>query len=220
MIDEINGGPSPSIYTSFKSKIGKKLQFCEYDVVQSPTGGPAVLDKKSPRWFPATCVAADPFSEKIMLLPDGAKESFWGHFDPNTAMFHREGDEPEDATKLIFAGDGAAFAMATNFLKWATQQPDAWLFLEPVDPVALNIPQYFEIIKKPMDLKTMRMKLEKGTYNKADGECDFMGKFWKDLELMFSNAVNFNGAGSEVAQITNRLKKKCEKKYCSLQKHK
>jgi hypothetical protein len=31
----------------------------------------------------------------------------------------------------------------------------AWPFKEPVDPVALNIPNYFEIIKEPMDLQTV-----------------------------------------------------------------
>ncbi|GMH91333.1 hypothetical protein TL16_g12027 [Triparma laevis f. inornata] len=208
-----------TIYTSFKSKLGKRLQFCEYDVVPSPNGGSAILDKTNPKWFPATCVGVDPQEGKILLLPDGCKESFWGHFDTKIATFYREGDEPKDATKLIFAGDGVAFAMATNFLKWVNQQPDAWLFLQPVDPVALGIPDYPDIIKKPMDLQTMQLKLDKGFYNKADGECDFYGRFWKDLELMFSNAVVFNGPSSEVAHITNRLKKKCEKKLMEVMKN-
>ena len=32
-------------------------------------------------------------------------------------------------------------------------------FLQPVDPVALNIPDYFRIIKHPMDLGTVRSKV-------------------------------------------------------------
>lgn len=38
-----------TIYTSFKSKLGKRLQFCEYDVVPSPNGGSAILDKTNPK---------------------------------------------------------------------------------------------------------------------------------------------------------------------------
>jgi bromodomain-containing protein 3 len=35
----------------------------------------------------------------------------------------------------------------------------AWIFLEPVDPVKLNIPDYFDIVKEPMDLGTIKQKL-------------------------------------------------------------
>ena len=33
-------------------------------------------------------------------------------------------------------------------------------FMYPVDPIALNIPTYFEIVKKPMDLTTVEEKLK------------------------------------------------------------
>jgi hypothetical protein len=32
----------------------------------------------------------------------------------------------------------------------------AWIFHEPVDPVKLGIPDYFDIIKNPMDLGTIK----------------------------------------------------------------
>jgi hypothetical protein len=32
----------------------------------------------------------------------------------------------------------------------------AWIFLEPVDPIKLNIPDYLDIIKKPMDFGTIK----------------------------------------------------------------
>jgi hypothetical protein len=37
-------------------------------------------------------------------------------------------------------------------LKAVKGHKHAWIFAEPVDPVKLNIPDYFTIIKKPMDL--------------------------------------------------------------------
>ena len=38
------------------------------------------------------------------------------------------------------------------------------IFNEPVDAVALNIPEYNKIIKKPMDLGTVRINLEEGKF--------------------------------------------------------
>ncbi|KAK6071717.1 transcription regulator bdf1 [Seiridium cupressi] len=65
-------------------------------------------------------------------------------------------------------------------------------FLEPVDPVALNIPNYFHVIKKPMDLKTMTEKLEDGKYRSGkDVE--------KDMHQILANSELFNG----VSLVTN-----------------
>lgn len=38
-----------------------------------------------------------------------------------------------------------------------------WVFNSPVDPDALGLPDYFEIIKHPMDLGTIRKGLESST---------------------------------------------------------
>jgi bromodomain-containing factor 1 len=76
---------------------------------------------------------------------------------------------------------------------WAQNQ---W-FIEPVDPVALNIPNYFQIIKKPMDLKTMTEKLEDGKYRSGkDVE--------KDMRQIVVNSELFNGV-SLVTQCAQEL---------------
>lgn len=59
------------------------------------------------------------------------------------------------------------------------------VFNEPVDAVALNIPDYHVIVKEPMDLGTVRQKLEDGVYAK-------LGDFEKDVRLAFTNAIKFN----------------------------
>ncbi|KAL8710310.1 MAG: hypothetical protein Q9220_005080 [cf. Caloplaca sp. 1 TL-2023] len=60
------------------------------------------------------------------------------------------------------------------------------LFATPVDPVALNIPDYHSVIKKPMDLRTVRQKLEAGQYEHAK-------EFEADIKLIFANCVKYNG---------------------------
>lgn len=83
---------------------------------------------------------------------------------------------------------------------WAVNQ----YFMHPVDPVALNIPQYFQVIKKPMDLGTVRQKLDGGHYEKAKD-------FEEDVRLIFKNCYKFNpegdyvhGRGQELEKLFNQ----------------
>ncbi|KAB8239411.1 putative transcription regulator BDF1 [Aspergillus alliaceus] len=61
-------------------------------------------------------------------------------------------------------------------------------FYQPVDPVALNIPTYHSIIKKPMDLSTVQTKLKTGQYENAK-------EFELDIRLIFKNCFKFNIPG-------------------------
>ncbi|KAI0137508.1 hypothetical protein BJ170DRAFT_678352 [Xylariales sp. AK1849] len=67
---------------------------------------------------------------------------------------------------------------------WAQNQ---W-FSTPVDPVAFNIPTYFSVVKKPMDLKTMTEKLETGEYRNGK-------EVEKDMRQIVANSELFNGEG-------------------------
>lgn len=62
-------------------------------------------------------------------------------------------------------------------------------FALPVDPVALNIPDYFKIIKKPMDLQTVTEKLNAGQYESSRD-------FEADVRQIFTNCYKFNPAGN------------------------
>jgi hypothetical protein len=43
-------------------------------------------------------------------------------------------------------------------LRKLIRRKSSWPFLEPVDPVALNIPDYPDVIKNPMDLFTIKVR--------------------------------------------------------------
>lgn len=60
-------------------------------------------------------------------------------------------------------------------------------FQDPVDPVKLQIPTYFDVIKKPMDFGTITRKLASGAYTSAQA-------FRDDLLLVVNNAIEFNPA--------------------------
>ena len=71
-------------------------------------------------------------------------------------------------------------------------------FLYPVDPIALNIPTYTEIVKNPRDLQTIEEKLK--SYSYANDK-----EFDNDLMLIWSNAKIFNGPMTEVHQMADKL---------------
>ncbi|PQQ19869.1 bromodomain-containing protein 3-like [Prunus yedoensis var. nudiflora] len=58
-----------------------------------------------------------------------------------------------------------------------------------VDPVAENLPGYFDEIWRPMDLGTVKSKLERGVYSSTDG-------FAADVRLIFSNAFRYFPLGN------------------------
>lgn len=76
--------------------------------------------------------------------------------------------------------------------------PIAGPFKLPVDPVALNIPTYHKVIKKPMDLSTMRKKLDSGEYENAK-------EFDADMRLIFANCYKFNKPNDWVYQTGQKL---------------
>nr|CCA21963.1 conserved hypothetical protein [Albugo laibachii Nc14] len=71
-------------------------------------------------------------------------------------------------------------------------------FLTPVDPVALGIPDYFKVIKEPMDLGTIRQNLESGFYSDAS-------ILIEHVRLVFSNAMLYNAAHSQVHIFAQKL---------------
>ncbi|EIN13579.1 Bromodomain-containing protein [Punctularia strigosozonata HHB-11173 SS5] len=82
-------------------------------------------------------------------------------------------------------------------------------FYDPVDWVALNIPDYPKIVKKPMDMSTMRKKLDNHEYPNAQ-------KFYDDFKLMIRNCFSFNPAGTPVNQAGIDLQRLFDDKWKSL----
>ncbi|XP_040508656.1 E3 ubiquitin-protein ligase TRIM33 isoform X3 [Gallus gallus] len=70
------------------------------------------------------------------------------------------------------------------------------LSIEFQEPVPASIPNYYKIIKKPMDLSTVKKKLQKKHSQHYQTPEDFVA----DVRLIFKNCERFNEADSEVAQ--------------------
>lgn len=90
------------------------------------------------------------------------------------------------------------FDMVLEDIKKAKNYHINQWFLSAVDPVALNIPNYFKIIKRPMDLALM-------TDKNYDGEYKTIKDLEKDMKLIVHNSEMFNGADHEVTNQARQL---------------
>ncbi|KAK8894180.1 transcription initiation at TATA-containing promoter protein [Tritrichomonas musculus] len=81
------------------------------------------------------------------------------------------------------------------------------MFAQPVDPVRDNVPNYFDIVKKPMDLGTVRKKLMNNEYKSV-------AEFKEDMELIWKNSLLVNSKTSILRLITTDM----QEKYQSLAK--
>ncbi|KAJ8115053.1 hypothetical protein OPT61_g3214 [Boeremia exigua] len=77
-------------------------------------------------------------------------------------------------------------------------QPVTYPFMSPVDPVALNIPSYLKIIKKPMDFGTIEKNFKNGVYQSAKD-------FHADCMLVFQNCYKFNPEGDAVNAMGHQM---------------
>jgi len=111
---------------------------------------------------------------------------------------------------------------AQNTIRSLKSRREAGAFLQPVDPIALRIPHYTQIIKEPMDLGTIDLKLALTSHRikvatstnssqtrmtdklkhaidskRVDPEKDYyttVDQFERDVFRVFNNCVRFNGA--------------------------
>ncbi|KAH9385750.1 uncharacterized protein NEMAJ01_0646 [Nematocida major] len=80
------------------------------------------------------------------------------------------------------------------------KSPHAGPFLYPVDPHRLNIPDYYDKIKHPMDLSTLSKKIETGAYKTPE-------EFKADVNLMLSNCYTYNQPDTAVYKMGLSLEK-------------
>ena len=82
--------------------------------------------------------------------------------------------------------------------------PSAFPFLKPVDPIVLEIPDYFDVIKHPMDLSTIEKKLKQKQYQVPS-------EFTHDLNQIWVNSYSYNAKGSDMYVMTTEMEKFCNK---------
>lgn len=84
-----------------------------------------------------------------------------------------------------------------------------WVFNEPVDVKKLMLHDYYKIIKRPMDLGTVKSRLKKNWYKSPK-------EFAEDVRLTFNNAMTYNEKGQDVHIMADVMLKLFEEKWAAL----
>eukprot|EP01036_Dinobryon_divergens_P032679 gene32679-42321_t len=82
-------------------------------------------------------------------------------------------------------------------------------FREPVDWKKLDLVDYPEIIRKPMDLGTVKSKIESEKYSMIEDIA-------ADIRLVFTNCMLYNKDGSEFYQLADKFARAFEEVYKTL----
>jgi len=114
------------------------------------------------------------------------------------------GGDNDQAPQLEGKNLRQAKALLTKLMK----EPEAWPFLEPVNPTKLGIPDYFDIIKHPMDLGTVKNNMDRNKYTS-------LTEWVADVRLVFQNALTYNPKGSAVALWAEQLREKFEQRVAA-----
>ncbi|XP_025112371.1 bromodomain-containing protein 2-like isoform X3 [Pomacea canaliculata] len=85
----------------------------------------------------------------------------------------------------------------------------AWPFYKPVDATNLGLHDYHEIIKKPMDLSTVKAKMDNREYKTVRD-------FEEDMRLIFTNCYRYNAPDTDVVIMARKLQDVFELKFAKM----
>ena len=85
----------------------------------------------------------------------------------------------------------------------------AWPFYKPVDTEQLDLHDYKQVIKKPMDLGTVKTKMESREYRSP-------AEFAIDMRLIFTNCYKYNPPDHDVVAMARKLQDVFEMRYARI----
>ena len=87
---------------------------------------------------------------------------------------------------------------------WRVQH--AKIFHQAVDTEFLNLPDYHEIIKNPIDFSVIKQRLSSNLYHN-------MQDFIDDMQLVFDNCELYNGRDSTLGRQCTKVREEFRKLY-------
>ena len=83
---------------------------------------------------------------------------------------------------------------------------EAYAFLEPVDYIQYDIPDYFDVIKYPRDLSKIQYNLENNNYKTIQ-------VFLNDVQLIWDNCYTYNPPKNYISKCAQICEKKFKKEF-------
>uniref|UniRef100_A0A5F8H370 Bromodomain adjacent to zinc finger domain protein 1A n=1 Tax=Monodelphis domestica TaxID=13616 RepID=A0A5F8H370_MONDO len=156
--------------------------------------------ENSPSNFPNFRVIATKSSEETSLLHSTPKLSSVQDREPKRRGRKRQSTESSSKTlNRRSSGRQSGVHELSAFEQLVVElvrHDDSWPFLKLVSKI--QVPDYYDIIKKPIALNIIREKVNKCEYKLAS-------EFIEDIELMFSNCFEYNPRNTSEAKAGTRL---------------
>ena len=128
---------------------------------------------------------------KNAFIFNGPKTEPYKHAQKLCDTFEKELEKLERfASRPLIDTMDACFLVIADMRR----NPLAELFLDPIDPVALGIPDYEQVIAEPMDLTTVQRRLSRKLYGSPD-------EFARDVRLVWQNAITYNSVGMYIGHL-------------------
>ncbi|CAO2836218.1 unnamed protein product [Amaranthus hypochondriacus] len=109
-----------------------------------------------------------------------------------------------------FRSDKKCFSKCSTLLQKLMNHKHGWVFNQPVDVKALGLHDYFDFIKHPMDLGTIKSRLTKNWYKTPR-------EFAEDVRLTFHNALTYNSPGQDVHIMAQELLRMFETRWPAIE---
>ncbi|KAF5728274.1 Global transcription factor group E4 putative isoform 5 [Tripterygium wilfordii] len=115
-----------------------------------------------------------------------------------------------DLTRKRITMPDKLYKSCQNILMMLMKHRFGWVFNKPVDVEGLKLHDYYTIIKHPMDLGTVKSRLQKNWYKSPED-------FAEDVRLTFSNAMVYNPKGQDVHYMAEALSNTFEEKWATIE---
>ncbi|XP_076233030.1 homeotic protein female sterile isoform X8 [Calliopsis andreniformis] len=170
-----------------------------------PPSQPAKLKKGVKRKADTTTPTANSFEPLYKLDPKNAKI-------PTRRESVRQIKKPQHPTGKSKEKLSEALKSCNEILKELFSKKHsgyAWPFYKPVDAELLGLHDYHDIIKKPMDLGTVKTKMDNREYKTAQ-------EFASDVRLIFTNCYKYNPPDHDVVAMARKLQDVFEMRYAKI----
>lgn len=120
-------------------------------------------------------------------------------------------ESAEKQTSTTGSGNIILMKQCETLLKRLMSHQYGWVFNTPVDVVKMKIPDYYTVIKHPMDFGTIKEKMASNAYSSPL-------EFLADVRLTFSNAMTYNPPDNDFHIMADTLRKIFEARWKAIEK--
>ncbi|XVF78722.1 hypothetical protein PTKIN_Ptkin14bG0158300 [Pterospermum kingtungense] len=144
-----------------------------------------------------------PKANQSTLKPMGSNKKMKPNVGKKNGGQRGGGIETEKFTDKLFKS-------CSNLLGKLMKHKFGWVFNKPVDVKGLGLHDYYSIVKHPMDLGTVKTRLNKNWYKSSR-------EFAEDVRLTFGNAMLYNPKGQDVHAMAETFSKIFEENWAAIE---